>query len=324
MRQTRVLYNVWFLQWINQNENKWSDLFVQTVAGYNEITYLLLLARLFMLDHASHIKSMKLYTHIDRVHNELFELGKSPTDRLTVDEISNFDQLHYHGTCAVDHAVAMMGVDESLKVLEIGSGFGGPARHIAAKTGAKVTALELQPDQNALAEELTERCGLANQVEHISGDFLKHSWDARQFDRIVSWLAIFHIPDRHKLLRISTDLLPQGGIFFTEDMYCRATMTDTEADELREGMYTGYMPDLETYQKDFVEAGFEILQCDEMSNDWTAFTTDRLKDYRESKDRHVRVHDQSTYLAMEEFYDLVNRHFRSGKLGGVRLMARKI
>ncbi|MBX2869190.1 MAG: class I SAM-dependent methyltransferase [Acidiferrobacterales bacterium] len=277
-----------------------------------------------MLDHASHIKSMKLYTHIERIHNELAELGKSTSDPLNADEISGFDQLHYHGTKAVDEAMAMMSTDQHTRVLEIGSGFGGPARHIASSSGAHVTALELQPDQNALAAELTERCGLSNLVEHVCGDFLTYPWDAQQFDTIVSWLAIFHISDRHELLQISSMLLPQGGLFFTEDMYCRAAMSDAEARELKEGMYTGYMPDLETYKKDFVDAGFEILRCDEMSNDWTEFTTDRLIDYRNGKERHVRVHDESTYLAMEEFYDLVNRHFRSGKLGGVRLMARKI
>ena len=34
------------------------------------------------------------------------------------------------------------------KILDIGSGIGGPARYIANKTGAEVTAIELQSDQN--------------------------------------------------------------------------------------------------------------------------------------------------------------------------------
>jgi len=277
-----------------------------------------------MLDHASKIKSMKLYTHIDRVHNELAEIGKAPSDLLKAEELSHFDQLHYHGTSAVDEAIQMIGLDQKSRVLEIGSGFGGPARHVASSTGAQVTALELQPDQNTLASELTQRCGLSNLVEHACGDFLSYPWNDSKFDCIVSWLAIFHIPDRQKLLQISSGLLPTDGFFFTEDMYCRQQMTDAEAEELEKGMYTGYMPDLDTYKSDFQRAGFEILRCDEMSDNWTAFTTDRLNDYRCSRERHVRVHDESTFLAMEDFYELVNRHFRSGKLGGVRLLARKL
>ena len=48
-----------------------------------------------------------------------------------------------------------------MSILEIGSGIGGPARYIANKTGATVIALELQPDQNKLASDLTRRCGLS-------------------------------------------------------------------------------------------------------------------------------------------------------------------
>lgn len=63
----------------------------------------------------------------------------------------------------------------------------------------------------------------------------------RKFDCIVSWLPLFHIPDRHNLLHISTGLLEKGCLFYTEDMYYRQTMNADEAEELREGMYTDYI-----------------------------------------------------------------------------------
>ena len=56
----------------------------------------------------SNIKSMKLYNHVNRVYNELKELGKTNSDSLHVDEFKNiefFDQLHYHGTEAVDFSI---------------------------------------------------------------------------------------------------------------------------------------------------------------------------------------------------------------------------
>lgn len=276
-----------------------------------------------MPNHVTEIKSMQLYNHIDRVYNELAELGKDRDSPLQAAEISSFDQLHYHGTAAVDHAIEAMNIDAASRVLEIGSGFGGPARHIAQRTRASVTALELQPDQNDLASDLTRRCGLADYVDHRCGDFLTHDWQARKYDHIVSWLAIFHIRERARLLEISRELLKTGGLFFAEDMYSRNPMNAQEKGELETGMYAKYLPDFETYQRDFREAGFEILDCEDMSDDWTAFTTDRLNDYRESRERQLRVHGEPTFNAMEHFYDLVNRHFRSGKLGGVRILARK-
>ncbi len=276
-----------------------------------------------MQDSASQIKSMKLYTHIERIHNELAELGKGLADPLVAGEISAFDQLHYHGTRAVDHAIDTMGLDTNSRVLEIGSGLGGPARHIASRAGCRVIALELQPDQDQLAAELTARCGLSTLVDHVCGDALAVDWDDRRFDAIVSWLAIFHIADRARLLEISHGILEPGGLFFAEDMYCRRPMDDQEQAELASGMYAAYLPDFATYQQDFTRAGFEILSCDDMSEDWTEFTSRRLADYRAAEARHVRVHGEPTYQAMEDFYDLVNRHFRSGKLGGVRILARR-
>ena len=79
----------------------------------------------------SDIKSMKLYRHVDRVLTELQCLGKGEQGPLSASELTPFDQLHYHGTESVDEAVRATGITAGSSVLEIGSGLGGPARHIA-------------------------------------------------------------------------------------------------------------------------------------------------------------------------------------------------
>ncbi len=276
-----------------------------------------------MQDLAVDIKSMKLYSHIDRVYNELSELGKTQDSHLTAKELSAFDQMHYHGTDAVDSSIQLLGLDSRSKVLEIGSGFGGPARHLAQNSGGQITALELQHDQNEMAAELTRRCNLSNNLTHICGDFLTYDWRRQQFDAITSWLAIYHIPQRDRLLKISQNLLPSGGAFYTEDLYSRGVFSEQERAELASGLFASHLPDLETYQSEFVDAGFTLEVVDDLSGDWTNFTSERLRAYRADRDRHIRVHDEATYFAMEEFYELVNRHFVSGKLGGIRLLARR-
>lgn len=79
---------------------------------------------------------MKLYTHIEQIHNELADIGKTTTDLLDSAELSEFDQLHCHGTRPIDEAILIMGINSKSTVLEIGSGLGGPARQ---------PRLELQP-----------------------------------------------------------------------------------------------------------------------------------------------------------------------------------
>ena len=51
------------------------------------------------------IKSMKLYNKVNRVFNELKEVGKEKSKSLKVRDLVKFDQLHYHGTKAVDFAI---------------------------------------------------------------------------------------------------------------------------------------------------------------------------------------------------------------------------
>jgi len=269
------------------------------------------------------IKSMKLYTHVERIDNELAELGIDPRSPLDLEMLSAFDQLHYHGTAALDDALRLLQAGPGQRWLEIGSGIGGPARYLAHRGGVHVTALELQPDQNELAARLTARCGLDSSVEHLCGDFLDYDFSPRRFDAIVSWLALYHIPERARLLRRCHEFLEPGGYFYTEDLVSLADMDVTQLAELERDLYAITLPTIDGYRDDLEQAGFEVLQCIDMSADWANFTRRRLADYRAERERHVRVHGEATVQALDDFYGAVDHHFGSGKLGGLRLCARR-
>ena len=120
------------------------------------------------------LKSMPLYRDVDRIYRELVAAGLDQDREIAVSELAPFDQYHYHGTEAVDAAIESLGITSEDRVLEIGAGIGGPARHIAATTGASVVALELQPDLNETAGDLSRRCGLSEQVTHVCADVLEY------------------------------------------------------------------------------------------------------------------------------------------------------
>ena len=266
---------------------------------------------------------MKLYCYVDRVLTELRALGKDDSEPLSASELTPFDQLHYHGTESVDLAVERAKISADSSVLEIGSGLGGPARHIAATAGARVTALELQSDQNALASRLTTRCGLSEKVKHICGDFLTYDWSESHFDVIASWLALYHIPERSQLLDRCCTLLNPGGYFFAEDLYARESLTQNEKSELTTELFAIYLPDYDAYLQDLASAGLCLETVEEMSDDWAEFTRMRQINYHSQKLRHIALHGEAVYQNMAHFYEVVTRHFTSGKLGGLRVVARK-
>ena len=269
------------------------------------------------------LKSMPLYRDVDRVYNELSALGLDDDDKLSVDDLAAIDQYHYRGTEAVDAAITSLGINADDRLLEIGSGIGGPARYVAAMTGAKVIALELQPDLNDLAKELTRRCDLSDRVEHVCADVLDYSPRDSGFDAIVSWLALFHIEQRDELLsRCITWLKPSGNLF-VEDLYARGEPTPAEKEDLSVTLYSRYLPDRETYESDFRDAGFSIVEIDDMSEDWQQFTHERYLAFRDDRQRHAQVHGDVIVAGLEKFYATVDRLFSGGNLGGLRLVGRK-
>ena len=60
-----------------------------------------------------------------------------------------------------------------------------------------------------------------------------------------------------------------------------------------------------------------------MSDKWTQFTRNRYLSYNQQKDRHLRVHGEDIYHSINLFYAFIDRYFSKGKLGGIRVIAKK-
>ena len=71
---------------------------------------------------------------IDRLLSEHPDLDASADGAL-----DNLDQFHAGGADAVDLLIGGLALAEGDRVLDVGSGFGGPARQIARRTGNRVT-----------------------------------------------------------------------------------------------------------------------------------------------------------------------------------------
>ena len=276
------------------------------------------------MNDSLNIKSMKLYNNVDRIFNELREIGKSTSSTLLVEDLTKFDQLHYHGTDAIDIFIEKLEINEKTKILDVGSGIGGPARYIANKTGAEITAIELQSDQNNLAKDLTKKCGLSNKVNHICGDILDYDFKNQTFDAVVSWLTLYHIANHEILLKKLFDLLNPNGFFYTEDITSRINLSNADRKEIKKEIYGIHLPYFDNYISNLEQNGFKLIFSEDMSSSWTDFTKERIKKYNSEKERNIRVHGKEVYDNLNSFYNFVGQYFSNGKLGGIRVIAKKI
>ena len=264
------------------------------------------------------MKTMRLYDQVERILNELHHLGIDEESPLNVEDLTPFDQYHYHGTAAVDQAARMLGATADTQILEIGSGIGGPARHMAHVTGCRVTAVELQPDLSALSEQLTSRCGLSGQIDHVCANVLDRPLEGRTFDAIMSFLVFLHIPARAELFSVCRSSLKPGGSMIIEDYIKLKEPTAEQADDLRVKVQCPY-----TYRKDLEEAGFGSVEMEDMSASWTAFTAERLAAYKARRDHNVKVNGADLTDGLQDFYATTAGLFGAGVIGGVRILARR-
>jgi sarcosine/dimethylglycine N-methyltransferase len=265
----------------------------------------------------SAIASMPLYLHPDRIEQELRELGIAPGGRLSAEQLFPFDQLHYHGTEAVEAAARRLKLGPDSRVLEIGSGIGGPARYLAHTTGCRVTAVELLESLHRVAADLTQRCGLSDRITHICGDALTCELPDAAFDAAVSWCAFLHIPDRPRLASRIAHTLKPGGQLYLEDLYRRAPFSAADERDVREILFGTTLTSVEAFTADLAAAGTDL------TDDWSAFARERLPAWRAGRERHIRVIGEPSYAAIEGFYSLIVRLYGTGSLGGIRLVARR-
>jgi sterol 24-C-methyltransferase len=65
-----------------------------------------------------------------------------------------------------------MGIRESMKVLDVGCGIGGPAREIARFTGANIVGLNNNDYQIERATRYAASEGLSDRLSFVKGDFM--------------------------------------------------------------------------------------------------------------------------------------------------------
>jgi SAM-dependent methyltransferase len=96
-------------------------------------------------------------------------------------------------------------------VLDLGAGIGGPARGLAVRYGARVTALDATGRFCRANEALCEATGLADRVEVIHADALAPPFRDGAFDLVWTQAVLQNIPDKARLFAEAHRLLRPAG-----------------------------------------------------------------------------------------------------------------
>ncbi len=103
------------------------------------------------------------------------------------------DSLETAQAAKLTHLVAKLDLKPDMDVLEIGGGWGSLAIRMA-ETGARVTSLNVSPEQVKIAEERVREAGLEDRVTFVLKDY--REFEGR-FDRVVSVGMMEHVGIGH-------------------------------------------------------------------------------------------------------------------------------
>ena len=105
------------------------------------------------------------------------------------------------------------------RVLDLGAGYGGPARFLADNYGCRVVALNLSEVENERNRRINKERGLEHLVEVVEGSFEEVPYEDDWFDVVWSQDAILHSGERDKVFAEAARILGEDGQFvFTDPM----------------------------------------------------------------------------------------------------------
>jgi cyclopropane-fatty-acyl-phospholipid synthase len=140
---------------------------------------------------------------------------EDPGDSLEQAQLTKMDRIAERLELGPDH-----------HLIEIGTGWGGLAVHLAQKTGCRITTTTISREQAALARERVQAAGLGDRIEVVEVDYRDLTG---RYDRLVSVEMIEAVgwKDFPTYFRKCSDLLKDDGL-----MLLQAIVIDDDAYEI--------------------------------------------------------------------------------------------
>lgn len=155
---------------------------------------------------------------LDRILSALKQAGRN-VNALTIEDLAPLDQFHTRGLAATRELVAFAGVKPGGRVLDVGSGLGGPARVLAFEKKCHVTGVDITREFCEVATQLSKLTALDHVTEFRHGDATALPFENGQFDLVLTMQIQMNIRDKQRFYGEIFRVLKESGRFVFQDIF---------------------------------------------------------------------------------------------------------
>jgi ubiquinone/menaquinone biosynthesis C-methylase UbiE len=137
---------------------------------------------------------------------------------LATTDLAPYDEFHFRGRKATLELGNQMKLTQNSRVLDIGSGLGGPARTLAEKYGCHVTGIDLTKAFCDVATVLSEWSNLTTQTTFRWGNATNIPFQDNHIDCAMTIHVAMNIPEKHTVYEEARRVVKPGGIFAVYDI----------------------------------------------------------------------------------------------------------
>ncbi len=133
-------------------------------------------------------------------------------------DLAPVDEFHIRGRAATLEMVQELDLSPGSRVVDLGSGLGGPARTMAELTGCTVTGIDLTPEFCAVATAFSDWTHLSHLTSFYAGDATATGLLDECMDAAMTVHVAMNIEDKAVLYAEAFRVLRPGGTFVIYDV----------------------------------------------------------------------------------------------------------
>lgn len=187
----------------------------------------------------------------------LTQTGKDAA-QLTAGDLAAVDEFHVGGREATEALAQQMELRPGLRLLDVGSGIGGPARYFAAEHGCRVAGIDLTEEFVEVAKSLTRLVKLDHLAEFRQGSAGELPFEPEAFDGAYMLHVGMNIRDKTGVYREVRRVLKPGGIFVVFDIMRTADGPIRYPVPWALTEETSFVAEAANYREALRDAGFQI------------------------------------------------------------------